>query len=95
MMNNMQLTANTVMPVEEPYASFLNKSVELFASEKPFYMLRGEGETRGDISRHFRDYFPTRSGRLYNAYPDGGDARWRRVEGRRQPYGTCHQSGHV
>lgn len=84
MMNNMQLTANTVMPVEEPYASFLNKSVELFASEKPFYMLRGESETRGDISRHFRDYFPTRSGRLYNAYRwgdlmvvmlDGGESK--------------------
>lgn len=84
MMNNMQLTANTVMPIEEPYASFLNKSVELFAREKPFYMLRGEGETRGDISRHFRDYFPTRSGRLYNAYRwgdlmvvmlDGGESK--------------------
>ena len=68
MMDNMQLTANTVKEPEEPYASFINKSVELFATKQDFIPLRGECETRGDIARHFRDYFPHQSGRLYNAY---------------------------
>ena len=68
MMNNMQIMANTVMDPEEPYASFVNKSVELFAYSKDFCMLRGEHETRGDIARFFHTYFPHLSGRLYNAY---------------------------
>ena len=84
MMNNMQITANAVLAPEEPYASFVNKSVELFASTQDFSMLRGECETRGDISWFFRDYFPHQSGRLYNAYRwgdlmvvmlDGGEAK--------------------
>lgn len=84
MMNNMQVMANAVLAPEEPYASFVNKSVELFASSKDFSMLRGECETRGDISRFFRTYFPHQSGRLYNAYRwgdlmvvmlDGGEAK--------------------
>lgn len=84
MMNNMQLQSNTVMDPEEPYASFVNKSVDLFARNKDFIILRGEGETRGDISRFFRQYFPHRSGRLYNAYRwgdlmvimlDGGESK--------------------
>ncbi|MGN1257054.1 MAG: metallophosphoesterase family protein, partial [Bacteroidaceae bacterium] len=72
------------MDPEEPYASFVNKSVELFARNKDFTVLRGEGETRGDISRFFRQYFPHCSGKLYNAYRwgdlmvvmlDGGESK--------------------
>lgn len=83
MMNNMQIMANSAMEPEEPYASFVNKSVELFARNLDFCMLRGEHETRGDIARHFRTYFPHRSGRLYNAcrwgdlmvvFLDGGES---------------------
>ncbi len=68
MMDNMQIMPNTALAPEEPYTSFVNKSVELFASSRDFCMLRGEHETRGDISRFFRNYFPHQSGRLYNAY---------------------------
>lgn len=84
MMNNMQIQDNTVMAPEEPYASFVNKSVELFAHNQDFTILRGEGETRGDISRFFRQYFPHCSGKLYNAYRwgdlmvvflDGGESK--------------------
>lgn len=83
MMDNMQITANTVKDPEEPYGSFVDKSVELFARTKDFCMVRGDHETKGDISRFFRRYFPHQSGRLYNAYRwgdlmvvllDGGEA---------------------
>ncbi len=83
MMDNMQITANKVKDPEEPYASFINKSVELFAQTKDFCMVRGDHETKGDISRFFRKYFPHQSDKLYNAYRwgdlmvvllDGGEA---------------------
>ena len=83
MMDNMQITANKVKDPEEPYASFINKSVELFAQTQDFCMVRGDHETKGDISRFFRKYFPHQSDKLYNAYRwgdlmvvllDGGEA---------------------
>lgn len=67
-MDNMQVSSARVKAPEEPYESFVNTSIELFATQKPFYMLRGECETQGDISRFFSQYFPHQSGRLYNAY---------------------------
>lgn len=53
---------------QEPYTGFINTSVNLFARNKPFEYLRGNHETRGDMSRHIMDYFPRKSGQLYNAY---------------------------
>lgn len=68
MMDNMQSSAARTKGKEEPYESFVNTCVNLFATQKPFYMVRGECETQGDISRFFSRYFPHQSGRLYNAY---------------------------
>ncbi len=68
---------------QEPYKGFINTSVNLFAKNKPFEYLRGNHETRGDMSRHIMEYFPRKSGNIYNAYRwgdlevvllDGGEA---------------------
>lgn len=53
---------------QEPYKGFINTSVNLFAKNKPFEYLRGNHETRGDMSRHIMEYFPRKSGNIYNAY---------------------------
>ena len=37
---------------------FVNKSVELFASERPFYLVRGNHEGRGVFAEKYMDYFP-------------------------------------
>ncbi len=53
---------------QEPYTGFINTSVNLFAQNKPFELVRGNHETRGNLSRHFMEYFPHKSGHIYNAY---------------------------
>lgn len=53
---------------QDPYKGFINKSVSLFAQSKPFEYVRGNHETRGNMSRHFMEYFPHKSGHIYNAY---------------------------
>ena len=56
---------------ETPFRSFIDKSVELFASEKPFVLVRGNHETRGLFSDHYLDYFPTPTGEPYYAFRQG------------------------
>lgn len=51
---------------EDPYRGYINKSVELFAKHKAFEMVRGNHDTRGNISRHFKDYFPRSNGKIYS-----------------------------
>ena len=53
---------------QDPYKGFINKSVSLFAQNKPFEFVRGNHETRGNMSRRFMEYFPHKSGHIYNAY---------------------------
>lgn len=85
MMDNIQMgtTSGTAAPKEEPYTSFINTSVQLFATQQDFSMLRGDHETKGDAADWFETFFPHQSGRLYNAYRwgdlevvmlDGGEA---------------------
>ena len=54
--------------VQDPYSGYINASVGLFAQNKPFEIVRGNHETRGNMSRHFMDYVPHKSGHIYNAY---------------------------
>ena len=70
MMENMQVgkTSSTASKCEEPYTSFINSSVELFATRQDFNMLRGDHETKGDAADYFSTYFPHQSGKNYNAY---------------------------
>lgn len=70
MTNYVQVGANA----EDPYRGYINTSVELFARHKPFEMVRGNHDTRGNISRHFKDYFPRRNGKIYSA------SRWGDLE---------------
>ncbi len=53
---------------EHPFTSFIDASVELFATSVPFEMVRGNHETRGDLARVFPTYFPKRDGKIYGSY---------------------------
>ncbi len=53
------------------FEGFMDKAVELFASEVPVYFSRGNHETRGAFSVNFPDYFPTPSGKLYYSFRQG------------------------
>ena len=52
MMDNMQMksASGSAFEAEEPYASFINVSTQLFATQKDFCMLRGDHETKGDAA---------------------------------------------
>lgn len=47
------------------FEGFLDKSVEMFAPNIPFYFTRGNHETRGPFSTRFMDYFPSPTGKPY------------------------------
>ena len=53
------------------FEGFLNKSVELFAPNLPFFFTRGNHETRGSFSTRFMDYFPTSTGVPYYCFRHG------------------------
>jgi len=50
---------------KQVFEGFVDTSVRLFASEVPFYMARGNHETRGAFAGRFMDYFPTSTGLPY------------------------------
>lgn len=56
---------------DQPFHNFIDKSVEIFASEKPFWMVRGNHETRGRFSRNLSRYFPRDDGRYYHTLKQG------------------------
>lgn len=53
---------------EHPFTSFIDASVDLFASSIPFELVRGNHETRGDLARQFPSFFPKTNGKLYGSY---------------------------
>ena len=56
---------------EAVFGGFMDKAVELFASEKPMYYTRGNHETRGDLAFNFQDYFSTRQEHIYYMFRHG------------------------
>ena len=56
---------------DQPFHNFIDKSVEIFASEKPFWLVRGNHETRGRFSRNLFRYFPREDGRYYYTVKQG------------------------
>ena len=50
---------------EQVFNSFMNKSIELFAQEKPMYYARGNHETRGVFATSFQNYFSVKEPHLY------------------------------
>lgn len=53
---------------EHPFTSFIDVSVDLFASSIPFELVRGNHETRGDMARIFPSFFPKQDGKIYGTY---------------------------
>lgn len=53
------------------FEGFINKAVELFASNLPFFMARGNHETRGPLSTCYMNYFPTSTGKPYYTFRHG------------------------
>lgn len=56
---------------EHPFTSFIDTSVELFASSVPFELVRGNHETRGNMARIFPSFFPKRNEKIYGSYSLG------------------------
>lgn len=56
---------------QQIFEGFLNTSIQLYASEIPFYYSRGNHETRGVFSTEFIKYFPTPTGLPYYAFKQG------------------------
>ena len=54
-----------------PFRGFIDKSVELFASERPFVLVRGNHETRGNKAREYARYAPSTNGTFYGAFREG------------------------
>lgn len=50
---------------------YLQSASELFASDVPFYMARGNHDNRGEFAINYMDYFPSLSGRPYYAFRQG------------------------
>lgn len=53
------------------FEGFLNKAVDMFASETPFIMVRGNHESRGKFAQKYMNYFPTPTGKPYYALQRG------------------------
>ncbi len=56
---------------DQPFHNFIDKSVEVFASEKPFWLVRGNHETRGRFSRNLLHYFPRKDNSYYYTLKQG------------------------
>lgn len=64
MVNNMD-----TMP--QLYRGFLNTSSDMFARSIPFYMVRGNHETRGKAQHNFIEQFPSATGQPYYTFSRG------------------------
>ncbi|MDE7443335.1 MAG: metallophosphoesterase [Muribaculaceae bacterium] len=64
MVNNMD-----TMP--QLYNGFLNVSSDMFARSIPFYMVRGNHETRGKVQHNFIEQFPSSTGQPYYTFSRG------------------------
>ncbi|MGV8963679.1 MAG: metallophosphoesterase [Candidatus Saccharimonadaceae bacterium] len=53
------------------FDGFMDTAVELFASEVPMYLARGNHETRGAFSHQLPNYFPTINNKLYFDFTQG------------------------
>lgn len=53
---------------EHPFSSFIDVSVDKFASHIPFEFVRGNHETRGDMARVFPSFFPKNNDKIYGSY---------------------------
>lgn len=62
---------NDIRSENQLFDDFLDKAIELFASETPMYYARGNHETRGNFATTFPRYFPTPTKQLYYMFRQG------------------------
>lgn len=55
----------------QPYSSFIDVSVDEFAKEVPFVLLRGNHDTRGHLARTYDNYIHRQNGHFYGTYKIG------------------------
>lgn len=55
----------------QPYISFIDASVEKFAKEKPFVLVRGNHDTRGRLARTYPQYIYRPDNHFYGTYQLG------------------------
>ena len=56
---------------QQIFDDFINLSCDKFAKEVPFFMVRGNHETRGEWCTEYMRYFPTPTGMPYYTFRDG------------------------
>lgn len=56
---------------QQMFEGFVNPATKLFASETPFYMVRGNHESRGKFAQHYMSYFPTPTKMPYYSFKEG------------------------
>lgn len=56
---------NNMNTLEQAYNGYLNTSSKLFATSLPFYMVRGNHETRGTQSQKYMELYSTPTGKPY------------------------------
>lgn len=57
---------------KELFDDYMDAEVSLFGTRVPLIYTRGNHETRGMYSHKLHEYFPTRDGKFYQVYYDGG-----------------------
>lgn len=57
--------------VNQPYSSFIDVSVEKFAKETPFVLVRGNHDTRGALARTYPQYIYRPDNHFYGTYQFG------------------------
>ena len=62
---------NNMDRMSQLYDGYLNKTSELFARTIPFYMVRGNHETRGRLQNNFLEQFPNSTGQPYYTFSRG------------------------
>lgn len=56
---------------QQLFEGFITSAVNLFASETPFYMVRGNHESRGRFAKNYMEYFPTPTNMPYYTFKQG------------------------
>lgn len=62
---------NNMDRMAQLYDGYLNKTSELYARSIPFYMVRGNHETRGRLQNNFIEQFPNNNGQPYYTFSRG------------------------
>jgi predicted phosphodiesterase len=62
---------NDFMRIDQPFTGFIDVSVDLFAKETPFILVRGNHDVRGRHARRLAKFIPTRRGRADYSFKHG------------------------